>query len=147
MTEQQNERTCLKRQTLLHQTESTRCCPRQNALVTRRQIKTLDKQQTPHPQTNLGLRNTALGNRILVQHSNTRTLPVEGFAHDNGRTMVHSVPTTVIRKDLQIPTVKHKISRYSKRLSVHPTQVILDLQEPPETRRWRKNLPIDLPVR
>jgi hypothetical protein len=31
------------------------------------------------------------------------------------------VPNTVIRKDLQIPTAKHEISRYySKRLSVHP---------------------------
>jgi hypothetical protein len=53
------------------------------------------------------------------------------------------VPNTVIRKDLQIPTVKHEISRYSKRLSVHPNELILDLQEPPETMR----LPIDLPTR
>jgi hypothetical protein len=28
------------------------------------------------------------GNRIHVQHRNTRTLPVEGYAHDNGRIMV-----------------------------------------------------------
>jgi hypothetical protein len=52
----------------------------------------LSKQQTPHlqnyTQTNLGLRNTTLGNRIHVQHRNTRTLPVEGSAYDNGRTMV-----------------------------------------------------------
>jgi hypothetical protein len=48
----------------------------------------LYKQQTPHLQTNLGLRNTTLGNRIHGQHRNTRTLPVEGSAHDNGRTMV-----------------------------------------------------------
>jgi hypothetical protein len=42
------------------------------------------------------------------------------------------VPNTVIRKDLQIPTVKHEISRYSyhysKRLSVHPNELILNLQ-------------------
>jgi hypothetical protein len=61
------------------------------------------------------------------------------------------VPNTVIRKDLQIPTVKHEISRYSylysKCLSVHPNELILNLQEPPETRRLRKNLPIDLPTR
>jgi hypothetical protein len=37
---------------------------------------------------NLGLRNKTLGNRIHVQHRNTRTPPVEGSAHDNGRTMV-----------------------------------------------------------
>jgi hypothetical protein len=52
----------------------------------------LYKQQTPHlqnyTQTNLGLRNTTLGNLIHVQHRNTQTLPVEGSAHDNGRTMV-----------------------------------------------------------
>jgi hypothetical protein len=41
------------------------------------------------------------------------------------------VPNTVIWKDLQIPMVKHKISRYSyhysELLSMHP-------QKPPETR-------------
>jgi hypothetical protein len=61
-------------------------------LVTRTQIKTLNKQQTPllqnYTQTNLGLRNTTLGNRIHVQHWNTRTLSVEGSVHDNGCTMV-----------------------------------------------------------
>jgi hypothetical protein len=49
------------------------------------------------------------------------------------------VPNTVIWKDLQIPTVKQEISRYSynysKRLSVHPNELILNLQELPETRR------------
>jgi hypothetical protein len=39
-------------------------------------------------QTNLGLRNITLGKHIHVQHTNIRTLPVEGSAHDNGRTMV-----------------------------------------------------------
>jgi hypothetical protein len=61
------------------------------------------------------------------------------------------VPNTVIQKNLQIPTVKHKISRYSynysKRLSVHPNELILNLQEPPETGRLRKDLPMDLPTR
>jgi hypothetical protein len=88
---------------------------------------------------------------IHVQHRNTRTLPVEGSAHDNGRTMVHNVPNTVIREDLQMPKAKHEISRYryhySKRLSVHPKELILNLQEPPETRRLRENLPIGLPTR
>jgi hypothetical protein len=58
------------------------------------------------------------------------------------------VPNTVIRKDLQIPTVKQEISRYSchysKRLGVHPNELILNLQESPEKRRLRKNLPIEL---
>jgi hypothetical protein len=61
------------------------------------------------------------------------------------------VPNTLILKDLQIPAVKHKISHYSyhysKRLSLHPNELISNLQEPPETRRLRKNLPIDLPTR
>jgi hypothetical protein len=61
------------------------------------------------------------------------------------------VQNMVIRKDLQIPTVKHEISHYgyhySKCLSVHPNELILSLQEQPETRRVRKNLPIDLPTR
>jgi hypothetical protein len=55
-------------------------------------LKTLYKQQTPHlqnyTQINLGLRNRTLGNRIHVQNRNTRTLPVEGSAYDEGRTMV-----------------------------------------------------------
>jgi hypothetical protein len=61
------------------------------------------------------------------------------------------VPNMVIRKDLQISTDKHEISRYSynysKRLSVHPNELILNLQEPAETMRLRKNLPKDLPTR
>jgi hypothetical protein len=61
------------------------------------------------------------------------------------------VPNMVIWKNLQIPTVKHKISRYSyhysKRFSMHPNELILNLQEPPETRELRKNLPTDLPTR
>jgi hypothetical protein len=85
-----------------------------HVLVTRTQIKTLYKQQTPHlqnyTQTNLGLLNTTLGNRIHVQHRNTRTLPVEGSARDNGRTMVCA---EYVIRNLQIPTVKHEISRYS----------------------------------
>jgi hypothetical protein len=60
------------------------------------------------------------------------------------------VPNMVIRKDLQIPTVKHEISRYSyyynKCLSLHPNELLLNLQEPPETRRLRKHLSIYLPV-
>jgi hypothetical protein len=73
--------------------------------------------------------------------SKTETLEVS--AHDNGRTMV----LAVIRKDLQIPTVKHEISPYSQRLSVHTIELILKLQEPPKTSLLPKNLPIDLPAR
>jgi hypothetical protein len=61
------------------------------------------------------------------------------------------VPNRVIWKNLQIPTVKHEIScysyHYSKCLSLHPNEVILNLKDSPETRQLRKHLPIDLPAR
>jgi hypothetical protein len=63
-------------------------------------------------------------------------LPVEGSAHDNGHTRY--VVNVVIQKDLEIPMVKNEIScygyHYSKRLRVHPNELILNLQDPPETR-------------
>jgi hypothetical protein len=51
------------------------------------------------------------------------------------------VPNTIIRRDLHMPTVKEEIrhysSHYSHRLSVHPTDLILPLLEPPDHRRLR----------
>jgi hypothetical protein len=59
------------------------------------------------------------------------------------------IPNKTIRKDLQIPTVKEDISRhstqYSKRLSRHPNELTLNLEEPPRKRRLQQYLPIDLP--
>jgi hypothetical protein len=54
--------------------------------------------------------------------------------------MITDAPwNTVIWKDLQIPRVKLEISgysnNYSKRLSMHPNELILSLHEPPERRR------------
>jgi hypothetical protein len=61
------------------------------------------------------------------------------------------VPNTVIRKDLQIPTVKEEIrcysSQYSARLSAHPNDLIVNLIELPDNRRLRRHLPNDLPTR
>jgi hypothetical protein len=61
------------------------------------------------------------------------------------------VPNTVIRRDLQIPTVKEKIRRYSSqysaRLSAHPNNLIVNLMELPDTRQLRRHLPNDLPTR
>jgi hypothetical protein len=49
------------------------------------------------------------------------------------------VSNTVIRRDLQIPTVKEEIRRYSSqysaRLSAHPNDLIENLIELPENRR------------
>jgi hypothetical protein len=61
--------------------------------------------------------------------------------------MIWYVPNMVIRKDPQIPTVKQEISCYSKCLSMHSNELILNLQEPLETRRFQKHLPLDLPTR
>jgi hypothetical protein len=60
------------------------------------------------------------------------------------------VPNTVIRRDLQIPTVKEEIrhysSQYSARLSAHPNGLIVNLIELPDNRRLRRHLPNDLPT-
>jgi hypothetical protein len=81
-------------QTHFRKTERTRNHPHQNVLVTRTQIKTLYKQQTPHlqnyTQTNLDLRNTTLGYGFHFQHRNFGSFPVEDLAHDSGRTLVRA---------------------------------------------------------
>jgi hypothetical protein len=61
------------------------------------------------------------------------------------------VPNTVIRRDLQIPTFKEEIlrysSQYSARLSAQPNYLIVNLIELPDNRRLRRHLPNDLPTR
>jgi hypothetical protein len=61
------------------------------------------------------------------------------------------VPNTVIGRDLQTPTVKEEIlrysSQYSARLSAHPNDLIVNLIELPDNRRLRRHLPDDLPTR
>jgi hypothetical protein len=61
------------------------------------------------------------------------------------------VPNTVIRRDLQIPTAKEEIQRYSSqysaRLSAHPNDLIANLMELPDNRRLRRHLSNDLPTR
>jgi hypothetical protein len=61
------------------------------------------------------------------------------------------VPNTVIRRDLQTPTVKDEIRRYSSqysaRLSAHPNDLTVNLIELPDKRRLRRHLPNDLPTR
>jgi hypothetical protein len=48
------------------------------------------------------------------------------------------MPNTVIRRDLQTPTVKEEIrrynSQYSARLSAHPNDLIVNLMELPDNR-------------
>jgi hypothetical protein len=62
------------------------------------------------------------------------------------------VPNTVIRRDLQTPTVKDEIrrynSQYSARLSAYPNGLVVNLMEQPDNnRRLRRHLPNDLPTR
>jgi hypothetical protein len=48
------------------------------------------------------------------------------------------VPNTAIRRDLQTPTVKEEIlrysSQYSARLSAHPNGLVVNLMEQPDNR-------------
>jgi hypothetical protein len=61
------------------------------------------------------------------------------------------VTNSVIRRDLQTPTVKEEIRRYSSqysaRLSAHPNGLIVNIMEQPDNRRLRRHLPNDLPTR
>jgi hypothetical protein len=61
------------------------------------------------------------------------------------------VPNTVIRRDLQIPTVKEEIRRYSSqysaRISAHPDDLIVNFIELPDNRLLRRHLPNDMPTR
>jgi hypothetical protein len=61
------------------------------------------------------------------------------------------VLNTVIRRDLQTPTVKEEIRRYSSqysaRLSAHPNGLVVNLIELPDNKRLRRHLPNDLPTR
>jgi hypothetical protein len=61
------------------------------------------------------------------------------------------VPDTLIRRDLQIPSVKEEISHYSSHysacLTAHPNDILLTLLEQPEHKRLRRHLPNDLPTR
>jgi hypothetical protein len=55
------------------------------------------------------------------------------------------VPNTVIRRDLQTPTVKEEIHRYSSQysycLSTHTNDLTVNLTELPVNRRLRNDLP------
>jgi hypothetical protein len=62
------------------------------------------------------------------------------------------VPNTVIWRDLQTPTVKEEIHRYSSqysaRLSAHTNDLVVNLTEQPDSnRQLRRDQPNDLPTR
>jgi hypothetical protein len=76
---------------------------------------------------------------------------IEILEHFQSKTLRMTVDTTryvlntVIRRDLQIPTVKQEISHYSSqysaRLSAHPNDLIVNLIELPDNRQLQTHLP------
>jgi hypothetical protein len=86
---------------------------------------------------------SSTSNKEIVEHLQSKAL----------RMIVDApwyVPNTVIRRDLQTPTVKEEIrysSQHSARLSAHPNALIVSLIELPDNRRLRRHLPNDLPTR
>jgi hypothetical protein len=61
------------------------------------------------------------------------------------------VPNLLIRRDLNCPTVKEEIRRYSShygdRLRIHPNHLAVNLLRLPDNTRLRRFLPTDLPDR
>jgi hypothetical protein len=61
------------------------------------------------------------------------------------------VPNALIRRDLNILSVKEEICRYSTqygaRLRSHPNPLVVTLLGLPDNRRLQKRLPNDLPCR
>jgi hypothetical protein len=88
----------------------------------------------------------------MASTSNTEIL--ERFQSKALRMIVDApwyVPNTVIRRDLQIPTVKEEIRRYSSQcnacLSAHTNDLTVNLIELPDNKRLRRHLPNDLSTR
>jgi hypothetical protein len=92
--------------------------------------------------------------RLLGTASTSNIEILERFQSKALRMIVDApryVTNTVILRDLQIPTVKEEIRRYSSqysaRLSTHPNNLIVNLIELPDNRRLRRHLPNNLPTR
>jgi hypothetical protein len=96
----------------------------------------------------------AYGMQLWGTASTSNTEILERFQSKALHMIVNSpwyAPNTVIRRDLQIPSVKEEIRRYSSqysaRLSAHSNDLIVNLMELPDNRRLRRHLPNDLPTR
>jgi hypothetical protein len=92
-----------------------------------------------HPTYGIQLQGTASTSNIEI---------LERFQSKALRTIVDApwyVPNTVIRRDLQIPTVREEIRRYnshySARLGAHPNYLIVNLLELPDNRQLLRHLP------
>jgi hypothetical protein len=84
-----------------------------------------------------------------IKHRNFRTFSIQSLAANSGCPWY--VSNSVIRKDLQIPTVKEEIScfssHYGLRLRIHTNELIATLTEPPTHKRLRRYWPNDLLTR
>jgi hypothetical protein len=134
--------------------ETTRNRHHQYVLVTRTQVKTLHKQQTSHIYKTILKPIWTYGIQLWGTASTSNIEILVRFQSKALSMMLDApryVPNTVIRRDLQIPTVKEEIRRYSSqysaRLSAHPNVLIVNLMELPDNRRLRSHLPNDLPTR
>jgi hypothetical protein len=81
-----------------------------------------------------------------IQHRNFRMLSIQNLAANSDSPWY--VSNSVISKDLQIPTDKEEISRFSSlyavRLRAHTNELIATLTEPPIHKRLRRYWPNDL---
>jgi hypothetical protein len=73
----------------------------------------------------------------ILEHFQSKALRMTVDAPSN-------VPNTVNRRDLQTPTAKEEIRRYSSQYSAHPNGLVVNLTEQPGNRRLRRHLPNDL---
>jgi hypothetical protein len=94
------------------------------------------------------------GIKLLDTAPTSNTEILERFQSKYLRTTVDTPwckSNTVIRKDLQTPTVKEEIchysSQYSVHLSVHPNDLVVNLMEQPNNRLLQRHMPNDLPTR
>jgi hypothetical protein len=118
------------------------------------QVKTLYKQQTSHIYKTILKPIWTYGILFWGTASTSNIEILERFQSKALRMIVDApwfVPNTVILRDLQIPTIKVQIRRYSSqysaRLSAHPNDLIVSLTELPDNRGLRRHLPNDLPTR
>jgi hypothetical protein len=121
-------------------------------MVTRTQVKPLSKQHNFHIYSYNHTQTSGINLWGKASTSNIEIL--ERFQSKALRMIVDApwyVPNTVIRRDLQIPTVKEEIRRYSSqynaRFSAHSNDLEVNLMEQSDkNRRLRRHLPNDLPT-
>jgi hypothetical protein len=140
-------------QTHFRKMETTSSHPHQNVLVTRKKFKTSTSNKLLIYKTIFKPIWTH-GRQLWGTASTSNIDILERFQSKALRMIVDApwyVPNTVIRRDLQIPTVKEEIRRYSSqysaRLSTHLNDLIVNHIELPDNRRLWRHLPNNLLTR